>query len=141
LFKIVEASKNLFSIIILVAFFVFQIVSKGRFKLYKGIAFKPGFSKDNLVVIGVKLVSIVFKVGLVLGKESLEGFFISLIGAGLVYLISLGLLNQVEEINLLLEGYNLSFYALGIVVILANIQGSKNLKYHYIFILLSQLII
>jgi hypothetical protein len=42
---------------------------------------------------GVKLVSIVFKVGSVLGKESLEGFFVSLIGAGLVYLVSLGLLN------------------------------------------------
>jgi hypothetical protein len=64
-------------------------------------------SKDNLIIIGIKLEVIVLKVGLVLGKESLEGSLISLIRARLIYLISLSLLSYIEEINLLLKSYNL----------------------------------
>jgi len=58
-------------------------------------------SKDNFVIIGIKLEVIVFKVGLALGKESLEGFLVFLIRAGLVYLVGLGLLSCVEEIDFL----------------------------------------
>jgi hypothetical protein len=65
----------------------------------------------------------VLKIGLVLGEESLEGFLISFIGAGLVYLVGLGLLSYVEEINFLLEGYNLGRRILGVIIITNTRRG------------------
>ena len=85
---------------------------------------------------GIKLVSVVFKVSTVLGKESLEGSLISLIEARLVYLIGLGLLGRIKEVNFLLEHYNLYRHILGIIITI-NIRGGKSLRYHYVFILLS----
>jgi hypothetical protein len=73
-------------------------------------------SKDNFIIIDIKLEVMVLKVGLILGKKFLEGFFISFIEAGLVYLIGLGLLSRIEKINLLLEGCNLGRYILGIII-------------------------
>jgi hypothetical protein len=63
-----------------------------------------------------------FKVGLALGKESLEGSLVSLIGARLVHLIGLGLLNHIEEINLLLKSYNLGRHILSVIII-TNTRG------------------
>ena len=85
---------------------------------------------------GVKLVPVVLKVSTVLGKELLEGFFISLMEAGLVYLIGLGLLGYIEKVNFLLERYNLYCRVLNIIIA-TNIRGGRSLKYYYIFILLS----
>jgi hypothetical protein len=79
-------------------------------------------SKDNLVVISIKLEVIVLKVGLVLGKESLKGPLVSFIRARLIYLVGLSLLSCVEEINLLLEGCNLGYYILDVVII-TNTRG------------------
>jgi hypothetical protein len=81
------------------------------------------FSKDDLVVIGVKLEEIVLKVGSVLSKELLEGFFVFLIGARLIYFVGLCLLSRVEKINLLLEGCNLGRHVLSIVVIITTRGG------------------
>jgi hypothetical protein len=117
LLKIVKAFKILLNIVILFIFFVFQVVSKDWFKPYKYITFKPISSKDNLIIISIKLEVIVLKVGSALGKESLEGSLVSLIRAGLVYLIGLSLLSYVKEINLLLEGCNLGRYILGTIII------------------------
>jgi hypothetical protein len=79
-------------------------------------------SKDNLVIVGIKLEVIVLKVGSALGKESLEDSLISLIRARLIYLISLSLLSHIEEINLLLESYNLGHYILDTIII-TNTRG------------------
>jgi hypothetical protein len=73
-------------------------------------------NKDNFIVISIKLKVVILKIGSALGKESLEGFLISLIGARLIYLISLCLLNYIEEINLLLESCNLSYCVLNIII-------------------------
>jgi hypothetical protein len=90
-------------------------------------------TKSNMLLLAATLESlylgvnitcsiIVLKVGSALGKKSLEGLFVSLIGAGLVYFVGLGLLSCVEKINLLLEGYNLGHYILGIIII-TNTRG------------------
>ena len=84
--------------------------------------------------------SIVFKVNTVLGKEFLEGFLVSLIGAGLVYLIGLNLLGRIEEINFLLKLCDLYRYILGIIVT-TNVRGGRSLRYYYIFVLLNRLTI
>ena len=84
--------------------------------------------------------SVVFEVSIVLGEEFLEGFFVSLIGAGLIYLVGLGVLGCMEEVNFLLKCYNLCRYILGIVVT-TNVGGSRSLRYYRVFILLSQLTI
>jgi hypothetical protein len=95
-------------------------------------------SKDDLVVIGFKLEVVVLKVGSVLYKEPLEGFLVSLIGAGLVYFKSLGLLEYIEMYNLLLELANLITYFFNRVSLgLDNLESSKSLRYHYILILYS----
>jgi hypothetical protein len=78
----------------------------------------------------------VLKVGSALNKKSLKGSLISLIGAGLVYLIGLGLLSYIEEINLLLKGYNLSRRVLGIIIV-TNTREGWGLRYHYVLILYS----
>ena len=49
-------------IIILVSFLVFKVVLKGRFKLYKRVILKLMFSKNNLIIINIKLKSIILKV-------------------------------------------------------------------------------
>jgi hypothetical protein len=59
---------------------------------------------------------------LALGKKPLEGPLVFLIGARFIHLIGLSQLSYVEEINLLLEGYDLGYHVLGIVVI-TNTRG------------------
>jgi hypothetical protein len=73
-------------------------------------------SKDNFVVIGVKLEVIVLKVGLVLGEESLKGFFLSFIGAGLIYLVGSSLLGYIKEIDFLLESCDLDYHILDVII-------------------------
>jgi hypothetical protein len=79
-------------------------------------------SKDNLVIFSIKLDIIVLKVYIILDKKPLEGFFISLIKAKLIYFIGLSLLDKVELYNLLLELFNLVHHLLG-----SNIKGSRGL--------------
>jgi hypothetical protein len=67
-------------------------------------------SEDDLVMMSIKLEVVVFEVGIVLYKESLEGSLISLVGARLVHLEGLGLLKYMEIYNLLLELANLITY-------------------------------
>jgi hypothetical protein len=82
---------------------------------------------------------VVLKIGTILCKKSLKGFFISLVGARLVYLKSPSLLEHIEIYNLLLELSNLIAYFLNRVSLsLGNLEGSKSLRRHYIFILYSQ---
>lgn len=85
----------------------------------------------------IKLESILFKVSLILNKESLKGSFISFIRAKLIYLIKLSLLSSIKVINLLLKSFNLINKVLSIKVIIINIKESKSLKYYYILILLN----
>jgi len=83
-------------------------------------------------------VPVVFKVSTVLDKEPLEGFLVSLIKAGLVYLKSLSLLERIEIYNFLLELANLFIYFFNRVSFnLGNLKGSKNLRHYYILILYS----
>jgi hypothetical protein len=90
-------------------------------------------SKNNLVIISVKLEVIILEVGIVLCKKPLEGSLISLIGARLIYLESLGLLEYIEMYNLLLELANLITYFLNRVSLsLGNLGGSRSLGRHYI---------
>ena len=98
-------------------------------------------SKYNLVVVSLKLEVVVLKVGTILYKEPLEGSLVSLIEAGLVYLKSLGLLEGIEIYNFLLKLANLITYFLNRVSLrLGDLRGSRSLRRHYIFILLSWLI-
>ena len=75
------------------------------------------FSKNDLIIMGTKLLVVVLKVGLILGEESLKGSLISLIRSRLIHLISSSLLNSIEKINLLLKLGNLAYHFLGIIVI------------------------
>ena len=92
------------------------------------------FSKNNLIIIGTKLLVVVLKVGPILSKESLEGSLISLIKSRLIHLISFSLLDSIKKVNLLLKLSNLAYYFLGIIII---IRGGWGLRYYYIFVLLS----
>jgi hypothetical protein len=75
----------------------------------------------------------VLKVSIILYEKSLEGFLVSFIGAGLVYLESLGLLERIEMYNLLLELANLIIYFLDRVSLgLGNLGGGRSLRYYYI---------
>ena len=76
------------------------------------------FSKNDLIIMGTKLLVVVLKVGLTLGKESLEGSLVSLIRFRLIYLISFSLLSSIEKVNLLLKLGNLVSYFLGIIIII-----------------------
>jgi hypothetical protein len=83
------------------------------------------------------LVFIAFKIGMALDKEFLKNSFIFLIGTRLIYFISLGLLNYIKSINLLLEGCDLFFYFFNSIFITVNTRGNRSLRRHYMFILLS----
>jgi len=73
------------------------------------------------------------KVGAALCEKSLEGSFVSLIGAGLVYLKSLGLLKRIETYNLLLELANLITYFLNRVSLgLGDLGGNRSLRRYYV---------
>lgn len=79
-----------------------NIVSESGFKLSKGVFFKSVSSKDDLVIISFELNFIVFKVGTALSEESLKDSLVSFVRTGLVHLVSLGLLDRIEAIDLLL---------------------------------------
>ena len=74
------------------------------------------FSKNDLIVMGTKLLVVVLKVGPILGKESLKGSLISLIRFKFIYLISFSLLSSIKKVNLLLKLGNLVNYFLGIII-------------------------
>jgi hypothetical protein len=96
-------------------------------------------SKNDFIIIGFKLEIVMFKVGTVLYKESLEGFFIFLVGARLIYLESPSLLEYIEIYDFLLELANLFTHFLNRVSLsLGNLRGSRSLRHYYIFILYSQ---
>ena len=86
---------------------------------------------------GCKLVFIVLKVSIALGKESLKGPLISLIRSRLIYFISLSLLNHIKGINFLLELGNLVYHFLGRVFVITSGRGGGGLRSYYIFILFS----
>ena len=90
-------------------------------------------SKNDLVIIGFKLEIVMLKVGTVLYEESLEGSLVSLVGAGLIYLKSPGLLEYIETYNLLLELANLFAYFFDRVSLsLGNLGGGKSLRRYYV---------
>jgi hypothetical protein len=90
-------------------------------------------SKNNLIIISIKLEVIILKVGIILCKKPLEGFLVSLIGARLIYLKSLSLLEYIEMYDLLLELANLITYFFNRVSLsLGNLGGSRSLRYYYI---------
>ena len=90
-------------------------------------------NKNNFIIISFKLEIIIFKVDIILYKEFLKGFLVSLIGARLVYLKSLGLLKYIEIYNFLLELANLFAYFLNKVSLnLDNLKEGRSLKYYYI---------
>jgi hypothetical protein len=91
------------------------------------ISFKAISSKNNLIIVSFKLEVVMLKVNIILYKESLKGFLISLIGAGLVYLKSPDLLEYIEIYNFLLKLANLFTHFLNRVSLkLGTLEGNRS---------------
>ena len=96
--------------------------------------------KDNLVVVSSELKLIVLKVSITLSKESLKRSLVSFVRAGLVYLVSLSLLNYVKTVDFLLESSDLVNELLGVnsALGMSSVGGGRSLRRHRILLLFSR---